>query len=144
MVLGFPSEDSVAMDPQSGSVRKIPSWLFWERQFAREVLWVSGNHLYAFPDTYIRFWGLPHLAYFLGLACGRGVALNGFWTKYFAQWPRANQIAYHAGKLHELPSEFLPRLLQPNEARERPNAIHAYSIQTRSELAQDHCMEVFE
>jgi len=128
ILVGFPAEDFLAMVPEGGGIRQMPSWLFWERQFAQEVLWVSGNHLYAFPDESLRFWGLPHLAYFLGLACGKGTALEEFWTKYFADLPETNQVFWNAEKLHELPSQFLPPLLRPDEARARRISVNRYNL----------------
>jgi hypothetical protein len=144
IVVGFPAEDSVALDPKAGRVETVTSWLFWERQFADEVLWVSNKRLYAFPNEYLRLYNLPHLAYLLGIAAGRGMALADFWTKYFAAWPETNRIVWHAGKLHELHPQFLPPMLQPDEPRGRRNAILASSIRDRPELALDHCMEVLE
>ena len=71
IVVGYPSEDMLEMDLQIHESRKKFSWLFWERQFANELLWIEGNYLCSFPHESLKFHNYPHLAYYLGIVTGK-------------------------------------------------------------------------
>jgi hypothetical protein len=144
VIVGFPAVDMLEKHPHTEEARLSFSWLFWERQYAREFLWVDGNWLCSFPDHRMRFFYYPQLAYFLGLACGKGKVLTPFWQKYFGEMSLTTRAAYGTEDLHTLPTELLPSIINPEEPDARRNAILRSSIGEREDLAEDHRMEILE
>ena len=142
IVVGFPQEDMRELDPRSQTSRTRFSWLFWERQFAEQLLWVEGSWLCAFPEERIPFYNYPHLAYYLGLATGKGKAMRPYWEKYFGCMPPTTRSAYKTDDLHSLPIDLLPPILNPKCPDSRRNAILRSSIQDRNDLSPEHRMQI--
>lgn len=142
IVVGYPSEDMLEMDPLSHESNVKFSWLFWERQFAHEILWIEGNNLCSFPNERIPFYNYPHLAYYLGIVAGKGNTLNAYWHKYFGAMLPTSRLAYRTEDLHSLKVALLPCIIDPKSPEVRRNAILRSSIEGRNDIANDHRMQL--
>ena len=144
IVVGFPAEDMLEVEPSKGDEQLRFCWLAWERQFAAEVLWISGDRLYAFPEESLRWFNLAHLSYYLGLACGKGRDLTSFWHKYLEPLSPVFRASYHIEPLHEMECDALPEIIRPDWPEARRNAVLKSHIARRRDIAPDHRMQILE
>jgi hypothetical protein len=97
-----------------------------------------------FPDERIPFYNLPHLAYYLALACDRRAGLQEFWDRHLAGLTSVVRYGiYLVAEYHAMPIDFLPPIIHPGLPEARRNAMAA-GILSREEIDPDHNMNLFE
>lgn len=92
----------------------------------------------------MRFFYYSQLAYFIGLACGKGKVLTPFWQKYFGEMSLTTRAVYGTEALHTFPAELLPSIINPEEPDVRRNTIVRLRIEERQDLAEDHRIHILE
>jgi hypothetical protein len=144
-VVGFLDHDAAIRDSHTGEIKTAFNWRFYEHQFAREFVWIERDFLCAFPDTRIPFYNLPHLSYYLALACDKRSGLPEYWDRHLA--PLSSVVKYGiylVTKYHEMPTDFLPPVIHPGQPEARRNARHSLGLRERQDFDANHTMETFE